>query len=318
VGDQSRVFGTGGFPHGGLRFSFNLSAIQNLMSADFALWFAADWCIVSGCMAGDPEHERQRLARHYASLSNGELLAIGANLHALTDVAREAITAELAKRGLKAEHGADEERRFPALGRSPDSRGEASERRSKDAESPRESFLQRLLGRGRPDLAAYLNDDVAPTPSGAAIPPSILNDTVLVTAARFLDLPRALVVRGAMSSAEIGCVLCDTELARTDWLWTNLIGWLRLQVHPQDLPEAMAIVHQSIPERFEVPGVGEYEQPACPKCKSLDVNYQENAPLAYIGLYFALPIPAVRKGWRCHNCKNEWPNGSDAYGETLS
>jgi hypothetical protein len=83
-------------------------------------------------------------------------------------------------------------------------------------------------------------------------------------------------------------------MVRLNWLNTNLLGWMRLQVPPQDWLEAVAIIDKPIPERFEVLGVGEYEQPRCPRCKSLDTTFHENSWLAYASLYVSLPIPIVR------------------------
>jgi hypothetical protein len=114
------------------------------------------------------------------------------------------------------------------------------------------------------------------------------------------------VVKAALSSAEISCVLCDTEMVRLNWLYTNLIGWMRLQVPPQDWLEAVAIIDEPIPERFEVPGIGEYEQPRCPRCNSLDVSFHENTWVAYASLYVNLPMPVVRDGWRCRDCRFQW------------
>jgi hypothetical protein len=48
----------------------------------------------------DPEQERQRLADHYAGQTNEELGSVAAQVHELTDSAREALRAELTKRGL--------------------------------------------------------------------------------------------------------------------------------------------------------------------------------------------------------------------------
>jgi len=49
----------------------------------------------------DPQQERQRLAEVYASQSDGELEQSAAQAEQLTEVAREALRTEMAKRGLK-------------------------------------------------------------------------------------------------------------------------------------------------------------------------------------------------------------------------
>ncbi len=60
-------------------------------------------------------------------------------------------------------------------------------------------------------------------------------------------------------------------------------------------------------------GVGLYEQPRCPKCQSLDVNFQElDRPIAYMSAFLRVPMPVQRPAWRCHACDAEWEDdGAD-------
>lgn len=133
-----------------------------------------------------------------------------------------------------------------------------------------------------------------------------------ITLQRFRDLPEALLAKGSLESAGIECRLLDDNMVRLDWFWSNLLGGVRLQVPASDADAAIAILNEPIPEDLEVPGVGTYQQPSCPKCHSLDVAYQElYAPVAYISAYIGLPIPMERAGWRCHSCNAEWVEESD-------
>jgi hypothetical protein len=52
----------------------------------------------------DPAQERQRLAEVYSSQSDGELEQLAGKMSDLTDAAREALRAELARRGLYVGH----------------------------------------------------------------------------------------------------------------------------------------------------------------------------------------------------------------------
>ena len=123
---------------------------------------------------------------------------------------------------------------------------------------------------------------------------------------RFRDLPEALLARGSLESAGIECHLIDDNMVRLDWFWSNLIGNAKLVVKPEDESTAREILSQPIPETFDVEGVGEYQQPHCPQCQSLDVNFQETDPIAYVSTYVIVPIPLYRKAWRCHSCSAEW------------
>ena len=133
----------------------------------------------------------------------------------------------------------------------------------------------------------------------------------VVTIRIFRDLPEALLAKGSLDSAGIECVLVDDNMVRLDWFISNLLGGIKLQVQPGDVEAAMEILNQPIPEGFEVEGIGEYEQPRCPKCHSLDISFQElNKPFAYGSAYAGVPIPIERPGWKCHSCRHEWDEAS--------
>src|SRR5271169_1994853 len=127
-----------------------------------------------------------------------------------------------------------------------------------------------------------------------------------VTIRAFRDLPEALFAKGSLESAGIECALLDDNMVRLDWFISNLLGGVKLQVRPEDAAVAEEILSQPIPENFEVPGIGDYEQPRCPKCQSLEVNFQEVTPAAYVSAYLNVPIPFHRRAWRCHSCDAEW------------
>ena len=53
--------------------------------------------------------------------------------------------------------------------------------------------------------------------------------------------------------------------------------------------------------------MGNFEQPKCPRCQSLDVTYEElNKEFSYWTAYAGVPIPVYKRGWTCHACGNEW------------
>jgi hypothetical protein len=132
-----------------------------------------------------------------------------------------------------------------------------------------------------------------------------LNETVTVR--KFRDLPEALLAKGSLESAGIAAYLVDDNMVRIYWLYSNLVGGIKLTVHPEDVEAATEILNQPIPETFEVEGVGQYEQPKCPRCHSLDVNYRElNKLVSYGSLYFGIPIPLQTRAWTCHPCRYEW------------
>jgi len=96
-------------------------------------------------------------------------------------------------------------------------------------------------------------------------------------------------------------------MIRMDWFISNLLGGIKLKVRPEDAEAAGEILNQPIPEMLDVEGVGNFEQPKCPRCQSLDVTYEElNKEFSYLTAYAGVPIPVYKKGWTCHACGNEW------------
>ncbi|HUO16602.1 MAG TPA: hypothetical protein VMX38_16565 [Verrucomicrobiae bacterium] len=138
-----------------------------------------------------------------------------------------------------------------------------------------------------------------------------------VAVRRFRDLSPALLAKSNFDSAQIDCQLVDDNVVRMDWLWSNAIGGIKLLVDVEDADAAEEILAQPIPERFEVSGLRDCEQPHCPNCESLDVNFQELAPAAYVSLYF-LPIPFQRRAWRCRSCGTDWEDEAQPDDQTKS
>jgi Putative prokaryotic signal transducing protein len=132
-----------------------------------------------------------------------------------------------------------------------------------------------------------------------------LNDTVILR--QFRDLPEALLAKGSLESAGIQAYLLDDNMIRMDWFISNLLGGIKLKVRAEDAEAASEILNQPIPETLDVEGVGNFEQPKCPRCQSLDVSCEElNKTFSYIAAYAGVPIPVYKKGWTCHACGNEW------------
>jgi hypothetical protein len=121
--------------------------------------------------------ERNRLAQHYAALSDGELQQLASETESLTEEARAALALEMSRRNIPTEK-----------------KGEADDSASG----------------GRPELRD------------------------LLTIRQFRDLPEALLAKSVLESAGIECFLGDYNLIRMDWLWSNLLGGIKLRVRQED------------------------------------------------------------------------------------
>jgi len=147
----------------------------------------------------------------------------------------------------------------------------------------------------------------------AAAPRQEMEVRELVTIRQFRDLPEALLAKGSLESAGVECFLADENLVRLDWFISNFIGGIKLKVRGRDVDNAQKILNEPILEGLYVHGVGLYEQPRCPHCQSLDVNFQElDRPIAYMSAFLRVPMPLQRPAWHCHSCDREWEDdGAD-------
>src|SRR5579864_952157 len=130
---------------------------------------------------------------------------------------------------------------------------------------------------------------------------------------RYRDMPVAFVANSVLDSAGIQAFLADDILIRLDWLWSNGLGGIKLWVRGNEAMEARELLEAGIPETFEVEGLGDYEQPKCPNCSSLDVSFEElDRKIAHVGLLIGIPIPATKRGWNCHVCKHNWDSSESS------
>ena len=83
----------------------------------------------------------------------------------------------------------------------------------------------------RREIAAEEPDN-AEDSSDAAVPQAQFRD--LLTIRQYRDLPQALLAKSVLESAGIECFLGDDNLIRMDWLWSNLLGGIKLRVRKED------------------------------------------------------------------------------------
>lgn len=127
--------------------------------------------------------------------------------------------------------------------------------------------------------------------------------------AQFRDLPTALLAKGSLESAGIEAFLADDNMVRLDWFISNLLGGIKLKVAREDAEQAEKLLNGPVLQTFEVEGVGNYAQPTCPQCGSVEVTHRSGRDerFALPGLWAAsLPIPISRDVWECAACGHEW------------
>jgi hypothetical protein len=137
----------------------------------------------------------------------------------------------------------------------------------------------------------------------------------VVTIRQYRDQAEASMARSVLDSAGIPCFLRDENTIRFDWLWSNLMGGIRLQVAEEDVAAAEAVLAEPIPSQIAVEGEADYVQPQCPKCGSLDTSFNnldaKVGATSILILGFPLPSPVDKDYWHCHNCGCNWFDESD-------
>lgn len=230
----------------------------------------------------DPEQERRRLAEFYARQMDGELEKVAGEAYELSDLARGVLQAELEKRGLSVQLAEQP----PAPVKNVPKRGDPQE----------DEFSE--PGLPEPELTRPRDDGDNENQE--------VGTRDMVTIRKFRDLPEALLAKGSLDSAGIECALADDNLVRMDWFYSNAIGGVKLLVNAGDAAEAQQLLSQPIPDSLDVTGVGDFEQPKCPKCGSLDVSFRKSQPAAYLSMALNVPIPFRERAWHCHSCDVEW------------
>lgn len=133
----------------------------------------------------------------------------------------------------------------------------------------------------------------------------------LVTVRQYRDPADAILAKAALESAGIFAFLQNENTVRMEWIWSNLMGGIRLQVRPEDKTAAEEVLSQPIPSTIEVDGV-DYEQPRCPSCQSLNITFETvNSKVGFASIILAFPIPWPKNLWTCNACGQKWEDVPD-------
>jgi hypothetical protein len=243
------------------------------------------------------DDDLQQLARQYSSMTDAELLHACAGCNDIVEPAQKLLHAEFARRHLtpppiSADYAKMSVRDLMRSARGYNQLSQADQARLRD------EFKSRAL------LPPLLDADGEPEPELPS------DDLTLVTVGQYRDLSEAIVARAVLEEAGITCLLRDENTVRMDWLWSNLIGGLRLQVEEKDAAAAEALLAEPTPAAFPVDSGQDFQQPVCPTCGSVDVvaNDSDRKVLA-ASMFIGLPLPHRRpppNSWKCNHCGTRW------------
>ncbi len=125
---------------------------------------------------------------------------------------------------------------------------------------------------------------------------------MLKTIARYSTPIEAQIAWSKLDAMGVEAYIADQHTINMQWLYSNAIGGVRLQV-PEHLFEQAAEILELDLESALIEEQG-YDVATCPKCGSNDTEYKaigrRAAFLVFLGLNF--PLFPVRQGVKCNSC----------------
>ena len=125
---------------------------------------------------------------------------------------------------------------------------------------------------------------------------------MLVTVSRYSFPYEAHLARALLESEGIPAFVADEHTINMQWLYSDAMGGVRLQVPEDWAQQAWDILSEDREQVLEEQQ--ETDKDLCPHCGSSDTEYHQIgrrwAFLMFLGLHF--PLFPVRHGLRCRSC----------------
>lgn len=131
-----------------------------------------------------------------------------------------------------------------------------------------------------------------------------MNENSLVTAGTFSFPHEAEIARSTLEAEGVVAYVADAHTINMQWLYSNAMGGVRVQVHLKDLKAAKEILSTDY-SSFVESEIGIEEQKSCSKCGDLLEPYTKGKRPAYlVFLLFGFPLFFYEHGFRCISCGN--------------
>jgi hypothetical protein len=134
----------------------------------------------------------------------------------------------------------------------------------------------------------------------------ILKDIHLKTVASFRDPYEAHIARGKLETEGIPTVVLDEHLIQVDWLASQAIGGVKVQVPEEDFVRAREIMtadYEAELEDIEEARLESSPDEVCPACGAIILPARKYSLWSLIpSLFFLVPIFFRKKGWVCNYC----------------
>jgi len=126
------------------------------------------------------------------------------------------------------------------------------------------------------------------------------------TVDRFFHPTDAHIAAGKLESEGIPVFLLGINHASANWLLSNALGGIRIQVPAKYVDDARKIL-------AEIAKPSERDGPVCPQCGSSDTSAMSNSrKIAFLAVhFFSIPWPWRSDRRHCQSCGAEWESGKN-------
>jgi hypothetical protein len=129
-----------------------------------------------------------------------------------------------------------------------------------------------------------------------------MNRNTLVTVASFSFPHEAHLAVANLEAAGITAFVADEHTINMQWLYSNALGGVRVQVPAALAEEAKEVLSQDLSHLLDEEfGKEEFE---CPKCKSTDLTpyTKGKKPALIVFLLLGFPLFFYKHGHKCQSC----------------
>ena len=121
----------------------------------------------------------------------------------------------------------------------------------------------------------------------------------MITLASFSKPEEAHLFRLRLEAAGIPAFVQDEHVIQMQWLYSNALGGVRVQIADDDLAAAREFLAEDSPQPCP-----DAENVVCPACGSQHTVPDElPRRIAFLSvLVLSLPLPVSRHRWRCSSC----------------
>jgi hypothetical protein len=127
----------------------------------------------------------------------------------------------------------------------------------------------------------------------------------MITIAQFSKPEEAHLLRMRLEAGGVPAFVLDENMVQMDWLYSNAIGGVRLQIAEEDAERAREILEEEPAE--ELPS----DRPVCPSCGSLETGIDETPRrITFLTILLCgVPLFFPRQRWKCAECQATWREG---------